>query len=122
MILDLYEALLRIESGSTYRTPAQVLMLLPCAEGKTRLAKEIIAMLSNPPFTTLQRGDRVTVDYSGRPWPDNVVYPHGRQATVLEVFGNVAIVEVQGRPGQTETVNVRFLQGISQDSERTLQP
>lgn len=36
MILDLYEALLRIESGSTYRTPAQVLMLLPCAEGKTQ--------------------------------------------------------------------------------------
>ena len=36
MILDLYEALLRIESGSTYRTPAQVLLLLPCAEGKTQ--------------------------------------------------------------------------------------
>lgn len=36
MILDLYQALLRIESGSKYHTPAQVLAALPCAEGKTQ--------------------------------------------------------------------------------------
>ena len=47
MILDLYEALLRIESGSKYRTTAQVLALLPCAEGKTKPATYF---LGNPPF------------------------------------------------------------------------
>jgi hypothetical protein len=67
----------------------------------------------------MTRHDRVHVNYSQRPFPDDTVFPAGKEGTVLETVGPYAVLHIDGSKGNT-TVELQYLEVINETpTERT---
>lgn len=66
----------------------------------------------------MNRHDRVRVNYSQRPFPDDTVFPAGKEGVVLETIGPYAILRIDGSKGNT-TVEQQYLEVINSNPERT---
>ncbi len=67
----------------------------------------------------MNRHDRVRVNYTKRLFPDDTVFPAGKEGTVLETIGPYAILRIDGSKGNT-TVEQQYLEVIT-NPERTAQ-
>jgi hypothetical protein len=67
----------------------------------------------------MNRHDRVRVNYTQRPFPEDTVFPAGKEGTVLETVGPYAILRIDGNKGNT-TVEQQYLEVIKETpTERT---
>ncbi len=65
----------------------------------------------------MTRGDRVYVNFDGRQWPFDSVYPDGRFGTVLELMNGGAIVKIDDGDGINAWIELAYLERIKIMSE-----